>query len=599
MHSAAPTLSRWPEIERVLAEVIELPAPQRDACIDRLCATDPVLAIEVRHLLAHENALPDALSATVFASLADNVAEDDYIGARIGPFIVEALIGEGGMSRVYRANRATDFRQRVAVKLLRTVPDAHAMRRFRNERDALAALEHPGIARLHDAGVLANGTPYLAIELVEGRIWSQWLADCAASLPARIGPLLQVCEALHHAHAHSLIHRDIKPANLMVGNDGRVRLLDFGVARLLESGNGTLTREGGVALTPAYAAPEQWQGQSVTTATDIYALGLLIHETLSGTCHFSAAGWHEAMARAQAPVPLPSALATPTGLPARQLRGDVDNIVRKACDQDPLLRYTSVAAVAADLRAVLEGRPVSAHAPTFTYVARKFIGRHPVGTAIGALASIAIIASTAFALREGQRAEQRFSEARMLANRTLFDYSHGLAEIGGTLPIRRRMIDDGLRYLDSLRTTAGGDASLWADLARGYLEIGDLLGHPWKSNLGDFTAAAKRYSDARSARDRWLALAGPGADIARFDARLRMREAGIDHQEGRLEVAASRYREALDRFAADADQTLDARLELADARDYYGDLLADPAQPSLLDEAAAAAQRGASTRAAT
>lgn len=596
MSGVAPTLSRWPEVERVLAAVIELPAAERDAQIAAACAGDAALAADVRRLLAHENLLPDALPVQWFATVAEAGSVEDWIGARVGPYLIEALIGEGGMSRVFRASRAEDFRQRVAIKLLRTLPDAHAMRRFRNERDALAALEHPGIARLLDAGVLADGTPYLVLELVEGRSWAGWLGECPATLPARLEPLLQVCDALQYAHAHSLIHRDLKPGNLLVGNDGRVRLLDFGVARLLEGSSGTLTREGGVALTPAYAAPEQWRGEPATTATDIYALGLLLHETVSATRVFADADWQRAMQRAQAPVPLPSHCREPHGLPARQLRGDLDNIVRKACDPEPRRRYASVAAVADDLRAVLSGRPVSARAPTPMYLARKFVGRHPLGSLLAAAAVFAIAASLALALREGARAEHRFAEARTLANRALFDYSDALAEVAGTLPMRRRMVDDALRYLDSLRTSAGNDATLWADLARGYLQVGDLQGHPWQSNLGDFAAAARSYDQAATALVTWRKQAPDAADLALVAARIQLRRAALAHQGGRLEAAARGYRAALDGFAAIADTNPDIRLEQADALDYYGDLLADPAQSSLLDEAAAAQRHAEAQR---
>jgi len=590
MSDLAPTLSRWPDVERVLAAVIELPAAEREAQIAAACDGNAALAADVRQLLGNEHRLPDALPVQWFATIADAGSGEDWIGARVGAYLIEALIGEGGMSRVFRASRAADFRQRVAIKLLRTLPDAHAMRRFRNERDALAALEHPGIARLLDAGVLAEGTPYLVLELVEGRSWAGWLDECPATLPARIEPLLQVCDALQYAHAHSLIHRDLKPGNLLVGNDGRVRLLDFGVARLLEDSSGTLTRDGGVALTPAYAAPEQWRGETATTATDIYALGLLLHETVSATRVFADADWQQAMQRAQAPVPLPSSSREPHGLPARLLRGDIDNIVRKACDPDPLRRYASVAAVADDLRAVLSGRPVSARAPTPLYLARKFVGRHPFGSLLAAAALCVIAASLAMALREGARAEHRFAEARTLANRALFDYSDALAEVAGTLPMRRRMVDDALRYLDSLRASAGNDATLWADLARGYLQVGDLQGHPWQPNLGDFGAAARSYDQAAAALAIWRKKAPDAAELALVATRVQLRRAAMAHQGGQLETAAREYRVAVDGFAAIADADPGIRLEHAEALDYYGDLLADSAQASLLDEAAAAAR---------
>ena len=268
--------STWSRVQPVLTAVLEAPLERRQALLDERCAGDAELRVEVEALLACEHDLPEQLPDALWTGLADDPAQPSRIGERIGAFEIEALLGEGGSSVVYAARRSGDFAQRVAIKLMRSHVGATVARRFAIERETLARLNHPNIGKIFDADTLADATPYLVLELIEGRDWGCWLSEARPPLSERVGQFLEVCAAVEYAHQQLLVHRDIKPSNLMIDGAGRARLLDFGIAKLLDdAAPATLTREGGFALTPAYAAPEQLRGEPVSTATDVYALGLV------------------------------------------------------------------------------------------------------------------------------------------------------------------------------------------------------------------------------------------------------------------------------------------------------------------------------------
>jgi tetratricopeptide (TPR) repeat protein len=591
----------WSRVRGVLAVVLEAPAAQRPTLLDTLCVDDPALRAEVDALLACEDKLPEQLPAEIWNSLAEAFAQPDRRGERVGVFELESCLGEGGSSIVYAARRVDEFTQRVAIKLLRSHVGATVARRFVFERETLARLNHPHIAKLFDAGTLDNGTPYLVLELVQGRNWTQWLDDDRPPLRDRIAKFLSICSAVEHAHQRLLVHRDIKPTNLMIDADGRAMLLDFGIAKLLDdTQSATLTREGGFALTPAYAAPEQLRGEPVSTATDVYALGLVLYETLTAQ-HAFESGDAASMAlhaqRSTLPPKRPSQTHAKDShaVVATTLRGDLDNIVMKALEPEPGRRYAGVAALANDLRAFLDGRPVSARAPSWRYVAGKFVRRHRIGTALTALALIAVATALFVATQETARARRHLSEARALANDILTEYPEQIAELSGSLPVQARMVRDAMRYLDSLREVAGEDAALSRELAEGYLRIGDIQGNPSRDNLGDIAGAEAGYAQARVALDQWRRLA-PGSDgIDLLQARLTARQAAIDHKQGRLEQAALRFREALAQFAALPSVERDAAtvLEHATALQLHGDLLGNTGIASLVDVQAGAAQHAA------
>ncbi|WP_257388330.1 serine/threonine-protein kinase, partial [Tahibacter caeni] len=548
------------------------------------CGDDAGLLAEALALLAHEDALPERLPPAALGILAA-ADEDDWRGRRIGLFVLDALVGSGGSSSVYRARRVTDFEQVVALKLLRH-HDRNSLRRFERERAILAQLNHPHIARLFDAGIADDGTPYLVLEYVEGRTWQRWLAETAPDLRRRISQFLLVCDAVEHAHRHLLVHRDLKPANILVDADGMPRLLDFGVAALLQQHDSTVTREGAAAMTPAYAAPEQLRGEAVTTATDVYALGLVLYETLTGRHPFRKSGDSErellqAIATRDATRPSQQVDAT-SPLRAADLRGDLDNIVLTAIEREPARRYRSVRELADDLRAWLAGRPVSARPQTWTYLTRKFVARHRAAVATAAIAALALFATSAVALRqahvavqERERAQQRLAEVRRFANSLLFDYHEGIQKLAGSLPMQQRLVRDGIGYLERLRAEAGDDADLWREIAAGYLKVGDLQGNPYGANLGDFAGAAQSFTLAEAALARAEAH-GENAATRLWRARLLLRRAYLHYQNTELDPARERTREAVglfDALHAAAPGDSEVAIEYSDALDLYSELL--------------------------
>ena len=586
--------ARWRQLQALLAPLLELPPSQQDTALVRACAGDQALLAEARDLLAHRDVMPEHLPATLLAgAIADNDGEA-WIGRRIGAFVLEQRLGSGGSSTVYKARRVNDFDQVVALKLLHARADASLVRRFERERGILAGLHHAHIAHLFDAGSSDDGTPYLVLEFIDGRTWDAWLAEEQPALRRRVEQFLRICDAVDYAHRHLLVHRDLKPANILVDRDGVPRLLDFGIATLLAGSDATVTRDGSQALTPAYAAPEQWRGEAVTTATDVYALGLVLYETLSGSHPFRQPGDGErellrAINEREAARP---SLRCSDPRRAAQLKGDLDNIVLHAIEHEPAQRYASVRALADDLRAWLDGRPVSAQAHRWSYRAGKFVARHRTAVAAAGIALLALLLTgavalhqTRLALEQGERAQRRAAEVRRFATTVLFDYHEGIQKLAGSLPMQQRLVRDGLAYLQGLQADASEDAPLWRDIAAGYIKVGDVQGNPYLPNLGDFAGAARSYDAAAQALAH--AATDPDATALRFEhARLLARQAHLAHQDTQLEHARSRYAQAIELFQqlpADFLATPDALVEYTDALDFYGDLLSREGQSSLLD----------------
>jgi serine/threonine protein kinase len=389
---------RWQRASPHLDRALELPPPEREACLAQLRAEDPAVAADVEALLAEHR----LLSAEGFLDAPIQVMELPLAGATLGAYTLVSPIGQGGMGSVWLAARSDGrFEGRAAVKLLNAALVGRAGGdRFRREGSILARLTHPHIARLIDAGVSAAGQPYLVLEHIDGRHIDRFCDEERLGIEERIRLFLDVQSAVSHAHANLIVHRDLKPSNVLVTADGRVKLLDFGIAKLLEDemgdGAAMLTREGEAALTPKYAAPEQVTGGRVTTATDVYALGVLLFELLSGqhptgAATRSPAEFVKAVADTE-PLRLSAAFRTGAdpGLAAslaarrgttpdrlrRQLQGDLDTILARALKTDPAERYASVAEFAEDLRRFLDDQPISARADALGYRAAKFVRRH-------------------------------------------------------------------------------------------------------------------------------------------------------------------------------------------------------------------------------
>ncbi|HVV88119.1 MAG TPA: serine/threonine-protein kinase, partial [Kofleriaceae bacterium] len=410
-------------IEELFARALEVEPAARAALLAEACGGDDELRREVESLVAHAPAGPRAFASVVRATAATLGAElrRPDLGARVGPYRLVSLLGEGGMGAVYVAERADDaFHKRVAIKVLRHgLASPEAIARFRDERQILARLEHPAIVRMLDGGAAEHGAPYLVMELVQGTP----LAAYAASrrLRERIALMIAVCEAVHHAHQHLVVHRDLKPANILVDDGGRPKLLDFGIAKLLDPGE-ALAREartvtGMALLTVEYASPEQARGDTVTVATDVYALGAVLYELLVGHPPQRAEADLVATLRRICDVdpPRPSQAAPPAA--RRALVGELDNIVMKALQKSPAARYPSVAALADDLRSFLDGRPISARDATWSYRAGKFVRRHRGALALATTIGIALAAAAVVALVAAGRARRqtRVAERRTRA----------------------------------------------------------------------------------------------------------------------------------------------------------------------------------------
>ena len=461
----------------------------------------------------------------------------DIAAPRVGPYTLIREIGSGGMGTVYLGVRSDDeFQKRVAVKVLKRGMDTESIvRRFRNERQILASLEHPFIAGLLDGGSTSEGLPYFAMEYVEGQRIADYCESHQLDTGERLELFRKVCSAIQYAHQNLIIHRDIKPANVLVTDDGTPKLLDFGIAKLLnpELAGDTMapTMIGPQMMTPEYASPEQVRGEQVTTATDVYSLGVLLYELLTGRRPYVLTSRTPAeIARVvcnSVPVPPSTAVTQAIGSAAdattaapegtdqertrtvdverlrRRLAGDLDNIVLKALSKDPARRYASVDQLSEDIRRHMAGLPVIARRDTFGYRATKFVARNRLAVGAAALVFLALVAGVVGttwqareARRERARAEQRFNDVRQLANAVLFDLHDAIQDLPGSTPARRLLVTKALEYLDKLAQDAGGAPDLQRELGTAYIKVGDVQGRPLNPNLGDTPGALDSYRKA-------------------------------------------------------------------------------------------------------
>ncbi|MGY6518664.1 MAG: protein kinase domain-containing protein [Lysobacteraceae bacterium] len=453
------TPEEWLQLSPMLDELVELDPQDAERRLVEIAREHPDQAEELRRLLALEQATPDFLARPVVEALAEVPCEGDSIG----PYRLERLVGEGGMGQVWQASRADGlYERRVALKLLRPgFADPNLRSRFHRERQILARLGHANIARLLDAGTTDDGRPYLAIEFINGEPITEYAQRLGLGMQARLQLFVQVCGAVSHAHANLVVHRDLKPTNIMVTPAGDVRLLDFGIAKLLDTRRGEstqITRAESRPFTLHYAAPEQIRGEPITTMTDVYALGVVLYELLTGQRPYtlkrdSEAGWEEAILECE---PLRPSLAAgrnrDTGPGdrrlARQLAGDLDNIILKALRKAPEQRYPSAEALCQDLIRHLDGRPVLARAQSPHYRLGKFVMRHAF--ALGAtvlVAGLLVLGLGAVHWQSSQAlAEARRAQAMQDFVIALFEGS-GRDRSAGSVDLRR-LLDDGVRRAD-------------------------------------------------------------------------------------------------------------------------------------------------------
>ncbi|HEV7574191.1 MAG TPA: protein kinase [Thermoanaerobaculia bacterium] len=444
---------------------------------------DPNLRVEVERLLEQHDTSEGFLEQSVWDLVDTGDAKWEHV--LIGPYRVVRQLGHGGMGTVFLAVREdAEFDQRVAIKLVRRgVGGESLLQRFRQERQILAALEHPNIARLLDGGTTSGGVPYLVMEYVEGTPIDDYCREHGLPIDERLRLFLQLCDAVQYAHRGLVIHRDIKPANVLVTADGIPKLLDFGIAKLTSAQtNATVTR----LMTPDYASPEQLAGKLVTTATDVYSLGLLLFELLTGKRPFE--NIH------RTPDTEPPRASNISG--QRQLRGDLDRILLVALDPDPNRRYASVDKFADDVRRHLDGHPVSARGASLGYRTAKFVRRNKLFVAAAAVTVIVAIVAFLAVLQQKRIAERRFEQVRSLAHAVVFDLHDAIAKLPGSTSARSLLVRHALGYLDALASESARNTPLQMELAGAYERVGDVQGMPYRANLGDSAGALVSYRKA-------------------------------------------------------------------------------------------------------
>lgn len=433
----------------------------------------------------------------------DAPVADAWIGRRLGPYRVVALIGIGGMGRVYRAARDDGHYERdVAIKLLRD-EDADAagslLARFDAERRILATLDHPNIARLLDAGIADDGTPYFVMEHVAGEPIDRHAEQAGLDLPSRLRLFRKVCDAVEYTHQQGVLHRDLKPANLLVTADGIVKLVDFGIARRAGQA-GAATRR----MTALYASPEQLQGFALSPASDLYALGVVLHRLLTGALPYARTGGPALVRAICEEEPIAASRAAPATR-RRQLHGDLDAVVALALRKDPAQRYASARALSEDLFRHLEGLPVQARRGAWSYRAGRFLLRHRSIVGAGLVANLVLLAAIALVAYQAhqahlqrERAERHFASVRQLARVLTFDVHDMIQNLPGATQARKQVVEHSLAYLRQLAADASADRQLRVETAVGYRKVGDIQGRPFGPNLGDPRGAAASYAQAQA-----------------------------------------------------------------------------------------------------
>ena len=595
------TLERWHRLEAIFHEVAEAPDDERNARLAALCAGDSDLLQEARALLHAQDEEERVTAAYVPTDPAQ--LPDPHIGRRVGPYRLEKLLGRGGMGAVYLARRVDgQFEQQVAVKLIGLPLASDLFReRFRLERQILAGLSHPNIARLLDGGVSEDGELYLAMEYANGLPIQRYCEQNSLSIRQRIELFKSVCAAVRFAHQNLVVHRDLKPDNILVLEDGTPKLLDFGTAKLLSPADVLVdtefTRQGYHSYTPQYASPEQVLGQSISTASDIYSLGVLLYVLTTGVPPYELKEFTTAelvrVVCGQQP-PRPSQKAAPGTLDS-----DIDAIVLKALRKEPEQRYASVDQLIADLDAYLDGRPVAAHQGNFRYRAGKFARRNKLAFAGTAVLSVAILAGIAGVLwqsrianAERRRAEARAEDLRAISNSLLSEIDEAIQKLPGSTAAQKLLVSTVLKHLDRTAKDAAGDPQLQLDLANAFVRLANVQGNPYDQNIGDWEGALTSLDKSLS--------------IARTVLRQQPRNAAAAHalgwaQQSRSEVlwGAGRTQEAVatmrlavatfEELASRPGAKVDALMDTATAYGGLGDELGQSGTSSLSDPVAALA----------
>jgi eukaryotic-like serine/threonine-protein kinase len=530
--------SEWLKIKEVFNQTLDLPRNRRD---DFLAKHDEFVQKEVSELIkSHENA--DEFIAEP-AAVEFGLSQDLNVGQTVGDYKIIAPIGVGGMGSVYLAERI-GFEQKVAVKLIKRGMDTRAvLKRFKMERQILSRLNHPNIAKLLDGGETPEGLPYFVMEYIEGETITKFCENHQFDVNERLELFQKICHAISYAHQNLIVHRDIKPSNIIVTNDGTPKLLDFGIAKLLDNEIDS-TATIGRMFTPEYASPEQINGLPITTATDVYSLGVVLYELLSGVRPFTLKGRNYGeianLVLTQEPQK-PSAVVsgqwavsgeqkktsenqdskTKNQKPKtqseftkiRNLKGDLDNIILKSLRKEPERRYQFVGDFSEDINRHLNGLPVTATADSTRYRLSKFIQRHKKSVAVSAFLSLLIFSLSGVAIweaviakREQAKSEMRFNEVRELANTVLFDYYERIKNLPGATETRAKLVSDALTYLNKLSIDSENNPALQRELVSGYKKLAGIQGSTAEGgNLGDENASRENYLKALAIQEKLAA----------------------------------------------------------------------------------------------
>lgn len=508
----------WQKVKRVLQPALDLPPAQRPDYLDRACSGDPDLRREVEAYLDYEPEAGAALGVTAWRGDGEEQPADPE---RAGPYRILRRIAEGGMGVVYLAERDDgQYRRQVAVKVIKAGPQATSlMRRFRNERQILAEMDHPNIARLIDSGTTLDGQLYYVMDYVEGVPVTEYCHTNRLSVRRRAELFSAICQAVVYAHRKLIIHGDLKPANILVCADGTPKVVDFGLARVFHPSEKTGPAETSTALilTPAYASPEQIAGRRPALAADVYSLGVLLYELLTGAGPYDLSGkttfeiCQTVLEKEPRPPSVFARWRSGNGgevpVAARQLAGDLDDIVLKALRKEPDQRYGSVDELRDEIERYLSGLPVRAARGKLLYRWRKFAKRRRWVLAASAAAALSAVIATVTIWREGRQAEMRFNDVRALAHSMIFELHDSIQGLPGSTAARKLLVEEALSYLRKLEASAGERYDLQLEMASAYQKIGQVQNDNSLGSLGDTSAALKSLENARRLLSGALAVA--------------------------------------------------------------------------------------------